>query len=144
MRKSRLVAGLVSIAFVSGCADSDVSPETTLTPLVTTTIKAPIKSLPAEKIELTPEQFAFLDDVTYYNGTTPNIANDAVLEFGELWCSLLSTGMTGQDVVERINEGASVEGERELQFAIVLSGISNLCPENSSEIEYIALNSPLP
>jgi phosphoribosylformylglycinamidine (FGAM) synthase-like enzyme len=143
MEKEMKLAPLLLFA-LAGCSAATTSDTSMLTPLVTTTTNAPIESLPAENIEFTPEEFAFFDDVTYYNGTTPNISDEAVLEFGELWCSLLSTGMTGRDVVERINEGASVEGERELQFAIVLAGISNLCPENSSEIEYIALNSPLP
>lgn len=69
---------------------------------------------------------------------------DAMLEFGELWCQLMEDGMGDTDVVERINEGATDESDRETHFAIVLAGIRNLCPSQSGKAEYISLNAPLP
>jgi len=36
------------------------------------------------------------------------------------------------------------EIDRKMHFSIVLSGIDNLCPDQSDKSEYIALNMPLP
>lgn len=143
--KSRLFAGLVSIAFVSGCSVDRTPPETTLIPLVTTTTEAPqFQTLPSEVISYTPTEFAFFDDVAYYYGASPELGDDEMLELGNLWCELMVEGMNDTDVVERINEGGTDNADRRLHFSIVLSGISNLCPDQQAKAEYIALNSPLP
>ena len=142
--KSRLFAGLVLIAFVSGCSVDRTPPETTLTPLVTTTAIPQFQTLPSENISYTSKEFAFFDDVAYYYGASPELGDDEMLELGNLWCELMFEGMGDTDVVERINEGGTDDADRRLHFSIVLSGISNLCPDQQAKAEYIALNSPLP
>lgn len=144
MRKSRLFAGLVSVVFVSGCSVDKAPTETMLTPLVTTTVIPQFQTVPNGSSSYTPQEFAFFDDVAYRYGASPELGDDEMLELGNLWCELMFEGMGDTDVVERINEGGTDNADRRLHFSIVLSGISNLCPDQQAKAEYIALNSPLP
>ena len=134
-------ATVLAILALTGCSSAE-SVETTLAPLPTTGMPS-VSTLPITDA-YTGEQFAFFDDVVYFYGATPPMDNDSMLEFGELWCQLMEDGMGDTDVVERINEGATDESDRETHFAIVLAGIRNLCPSQAGKAEYIALNAPLP
>ena len=134
----------ITVLLLAGCSSGATGgEETTLAPLPTTGVPV-IDTLPAEEINYTPEQFAFFDDVAYYYGASPVMDDASLLEFGELWCQLMVDGMGDTDVVERINEGAIDEVDRQTHFAIVLAGIGNLCRSESAKAEYIALNMPLP
>jgi hypothetical protein len=133
---------LLSILLLAGCSVNANNADTTLAPLPTTGVSV-VETLPAEEITYTPAEYAFFDDVAYYYGGVV-MSDDSLLEFGELWCQLMTDGMGDTDVVERINEGAIDAVDRATHFAIVLAGIKNLCPSQSGKAEYIALNSPLP
>lgn len=135
-------ATVLAILVLAGCSADSSATTTTLAPLPTTVIASP-STLPVTD-SYTGQQFAFFDDVVYFYGGTPTMDEDAMLEFGELWCQLMEDGMGDTDVVERINEGATDESDRETHFAIVLAGIRNLCPSQSGKAEYISLNAPLP
>lgn len=142
MEKIVKLTPLLLLAAV-GCSAADTATSTTLTPLVTTTVTPQFNTLPGEKI-YTAEEFAFFDDVIYFYDGNPSLDDDSLLEYGKLWCELMTEGMNDTDVVERINEGAIDNDERKTHFSVVLSGISNLCPDQSAKAEYIALNMPLP
>lgn len=126
-----------------GCSAADTATSTTLTPLVTTTAVPQFNTLPGEKI-YTAEEFAFFDDVIYFYDGNPSLDDDSLLEYGKLWCELMTEGMNDTDVVERINEGATDNNDRKTHFSIVLSGINNLCPDQFAKAEYVSLNMPLP
>lgn len=135
---------LLPILLLVGCSSGAISGGTsTLAPLPTTGVPV-FETIPSEDIQYTAEQFAFFDDVAYFYGASPEMDDASLLEFGELWCQLMSDGMGDTDVVERINEGATDNADRATHFAIVLAGIRNICPSQSDKAEYIALNAPLP
>jgi hypothetical protein len=134
----------LTVLLLAGCSSGAISGGTsTLAPLPTTGVPV-FDTLPSEEVTYTPEQFAFFDDVAYFYGTTPEMDDASLLEFGELWCQLMEDGMGDTDVVERINEGATDNADRATHFAILLAGIRNICPSQSDKAEYIALNAPLP
>ena len=134
----------LTVLLLAGCSSGVISgEETTLAPLPTTGVPV-IDTLPAEEVTYTPAEYAFFDDVAYFYGTTPEMDDASLLEFGELWCQLMEDGMGDTDVVERINEGATDDVDRATHFAILLAGIRNICPSQSDKAEYIALNAPLP
>jgi len=135
---------LIPILLLAGCSSGATSGETsTLVSLLenSTTVA---QTLPSETPQYTALQFAFFDDVVYYYGQTPVMSDDTMLEYAELWCQLMDDGMTGQDVVERINEGGINNDDRRLHFSIVTSAIGTLCRSHADEAEYIALNTPTP
>ena len=135
---------LIPILLLAGCSSGVTGGGTsTLAPLPTTGVPV-IDTIPAEVINYTPQEFAFFDDVAYFYGASPEMSDDSLLEYGELWCQLMEEGMGDTDVVERINEGATDDADRKTHFAILLAGIRNLCPSQSGKAEYIALNAPLP
>jgi len=142
MEKILKLAPLLLLVAV-GCSAADSNTTTTLTPLVTTTVIPQFNTLPSEKI-YTQEEFAFFDDVRYFFHGNLTLDNDSMLEYGRLWCELMTEGMNDTDVVERINEGGTDNEDRKMHFSVVLSGIINLCPDQSAKAEYIALNMPLP
>lgn len=135
---------LLPILLLAGCSSGATGGGTsTLAPLPAT--DAPIVgTLPGEDVGLAPEQFAFLDDALYYNNGPASLSQTDMLWYGNLWCELMQEGMEDTDVVERINEGGTDDFDRRLHFAIVLSAIGNLCPNQEAKAEYIALNMPLP
>lgn len=126
-----------------GCSSASTEETTTLAPLVTTTVAPQFDTLPGEKV-YTASEFAFFDDIVYFYDGNPTLGDDEMLEYGRLWCELMTEGMNDTDVVERINEGGTDNDDRKMHFSIVLSGIDNLCPDQSAKSEYIALNMPLP
>jgi hypothetical protein len=135
---------LLPILLLVGCSSAVTNEGTsTLAPLPTTGIPT-INTIPSDQIHYTPQEFAFFDDVAYYYGTSPEMDDESLLEYGDLWCQLMEDGMGDTDVVERINEGATDDADRGTHFAIVLAGIRNLCPSQLGKAEYISLNAPLP
>lgn len=140
----KLTTKLIALVpLLTACSATISNETTTLTKLPTTVIPV-IDTIPGEEITYTPEQYAFFDDVVYYYGASPEIGNDELLAIGELWCKLMTEGMSAQDVIGRINEGSSDNADALLHFSIVNSGIENLCPSQWDKAEEIALNSFLP
>jgi hypothetical protein len=134
----------LTVLLLAGCSSGVISEETTtLAPLPTTGVPV-ADTLPKEEISFTPIEYAFFDDVAYYYGSSPEMDDNSLLEFGELWCQLMEDGMGDTDVVERINEGGTDTADRRTHFAILLAGIGNLCPSQAGKAEYIALNMPIP
>lgn len=140
----RLIPLLVPAVVLAGCSAATTPATTTLVPLNPDQPKATVVITSPGTTMYPAEQFAFFDDVVFYNNGPTNLTNEDILWYGELWCQLMEEGMGDTDVVERINEGAIDEFDRRQHFAIVLAGISNLCPSQGNKAEYIALNQPLP
>lgn len=138
----RLIPLLMPAVLLTGCAIDQTPATSTLVPLNPDEPKATV--VITSPTTYPAEQFAFFDDVVFYNNGPTNLTNEDILWYGELWCELMEEGMGDTDVVERINEGAIDDFDRRQHFAIVLAGISNLCPSQGDKAEYIALNQPLP
>jgi hypothetical protein len=131
------------VAVASSCSAEGGGQATSIAPLPTTGVPV-IDTIPSEDVSYTPEEFAFFDDVVYYYGGMTPMDDATMIGFAEVWCGLMVDGMGDTDVVERINEGATDGADRRTHFAIVLSGIRNICPSQSDKAEYIAMNAPLP
>jgi len=67
------------------------------------------------------------------------MADDEIVEMGELWCQLMTDGMTADDVIGRINEGAIDNDDAKLHRSIVQAGGENLCKDQFAKAEEIAL-----
>jgi hypothetical protein len=111
---------------------------TTLQPLSSTTVQ--LDTIPVTD-EYTEEDFAFLDDVVFFYGVNASYSDEELLQLGVLWCQVMSDGMTADDVIGRINEGASDNNDARLHLAVVMSGGENLCKDQFAKVEEIALRS---
>jgi len=111
---------------------------TTLQPLPTTGVPI-FDTIPITDRPFTQEQLAFVDDVYFLYGAYPLMTAYELVQMGELWCQLMTDGMTADDVIGRINEGASDNDDAKLHFSIVQSGGENLCPDQFAKAESIAL-----
>lgn len=134
-----IIAGTALLS-LTACA-VDKTRETTLPPLPTTGIQS-AETLPVTDAGYSRTEMAFFDDLIYFYNGTPDIEYTDMLNFGNLWCDLMKGGMTGPDVVGRINEGAIDEADRRVHFAVVLAGITDLCPSEQGEFQYINDNFP--
>ena len=72
------------------------------------------------------------------------MSNDEVVQLGELWCQLMTDGMTADDVISRINEGSSDNDDAKLHYSIVQAGGENLCKDQFAKAESIALRPLIP
>lgn len=129
---------ILALLLLTGCSATmeDIG-STTLQPLPTTGI--PQETLPPTDTTLTTEQQAFLDDTYYFYQGTPPADNETLIEWGELWCTLMQDGMSAQDVAGRINEGASDNNDANMHYAIVFAAGQNLCQDQFNKIETMAL-----
>ena len=121
-----------------GCSSGATDGESTLAPLWTGGVPV-FETIPTTDRPFTEEQTSFLDDVYFFYGATPPMSDDEVLQMGELWCQLMTDGMTADDVISRINEGASDNDDAKLHYSMVLSGGENLCKDQFAKAESIAL-----
>ena len=121
-----------------GCSSGATDGESTLAPLPTTGVPV-FETTPTTDRPFTEEQTSFLDDVYFFYGATPPMSDDEVLQMGELWCQLMTDGMTADDVISRINEGASDNDDAKLHYSMVMSGGENLCKDQFAKAESIAL-----
>lgn len=128
----------LTVLLLVGCSSGATSGESTLAPLPTTGVPV-FETIPTTDRPFTEEQTSFLDDVYFFYGATPPMADDEVLQIGELWCQLMTDGMTADDVISRINEGASDNDDAKLHYSMVLSGGENLCKDQFAKAESIAL-----
>ena len=126
---------LLLVGCSSGVTDGEAS---TLAPLPTTGVPI-IDTIPTTDKPFTDEQLAFVDDVYFFYGAVPPMSNDEVVQLGELWCQLMTDGMTADDVISRINEGAIDNDDAKLHYSIVLAGGENLCKDQFAKAESIAL-----
>jgi len=128
----------LALLLATGCSAkmTDTS-GTTLQPLPTTGITQ--DTLPITDTTLAIEQQAFLDDTYYFYQGTPPADNETLIEWGELWCTLMQDGMSAQDVAGRINEGASDNNDANMHYAIVFAAGQNLCQDQFNKIETMAL-----
>jgi hypothetical protein len=67
------------------------------------------------------------------------MADDEIVQMGELWCQLMTDGMSADDVISRINEGASDNDDAKLHYSMVQAGGENLCKDQFAKAESIAL-----
>lgn len=129
---------ILPLLLIAGCsAKMEDMGSTTMQPLPTTGITQ--ETLPITDPTLTTEQNAFLDDTYYFYNATPPADNETLLEWGELWCTLMQDGMSAQDVAARINEGASDNNDANMHYAIVFAAGQNLCQDQFAKIEEMAL-----
>ena len=149
MKRSMLPVALLGCAFslllvqVSCSSKMDDIAGTTLQPLPTTGVSV-FDTVPITDRPFTREQTAFVDDVYFFYGAVPPMSNDEVVQLGELWCQLMTDGMTADDVIGRINEGSTDNDDAKLHFSIVQAGGENLCPDQFAKAESIALQPLLP
>lgn len=116
---------------------------TTLQPLPTTGVPI-IDTIPITDRPFTQEQLAFVDDVYFLYGSYPLMNAGELVQMGELWCQLMTDGMTADDVINRINEGSTDNDDAKLHYSIVQSGGENLCPDQFAKAESIALRPLVP
>ena len=128
----------LSILVLAGCSSGAIGGDETLAPLPTTGVPI-IDTIPTTDKPFTEEQTSFLDDVYFFYGATPPMSDDEVVQIGELWCQLMTDGMTADDVISRINEGASDNDDAKLHYSMVMSGGENLCKDQFAKAESIAL-----
>jgi hypothetical protein len=128
----------LSILVLAGCSSGAIGGDETLAPLPTTGVTI-IDTIPNTDKPFTEEQISFLDDVYFFYGATPPMSDDEVVQIGELWCQLMTDGMTADDVISRINEGASDNDDAKLHYSMVMSGGENLCKDQFAKAESIAL-----
>ena len=149
MKRSILPVALLGCAFslllvqVSCSSKMDDVAGTTLQPLPTTGVPV-FDTVPITDRPFTEEQTAFVDDVYFFYGAVPPMSDDEVVQLGELWCQLMTDGMTADDVIGRINEGSSDNDDAKLHFSIIQAGGENLCPDQFAKVEKIALQPLLP
>jgi len=116
---------------------------TTLQPLPTMGVPV-IDTTPITDRPFTQEQLAFVDDVYFLYGAYPLMNADELVQMGELWCQLMTDGMTADDVISRINEGSTDNDDAKLHYSIVQSGGENFCPDQFAKVEEIALRPLVP
>ena len=121
-----------------GCSSGATDGESTLAPLPTTGVPV-IDTTPIRDEPFTDEELAFVDDVYFLYGSYPLMNAGELVQMGELWCQLMTDGMSVGDVIGRINEGASDNDDAKLHYSIVLSGGDNLCKDQFAKAESIAL-----
>ena len=129
---------LLLILLLAGCSAKmeDVG-GTTLQPMPTSEIIN--ETIPVTDVVFTLEQISFLDDVYFLYGAVPPMSDDEVIQLGELWCQLMTDGMTADDVISRINEGSKDNDDAKLHYSIVQAGGENLCKDQFAKAESIAL-----
>lgn len=98
-----------------------------------------IDTTPIRDEPFTDEELAFVDDVYFLYGSYPLMNAGELVQMGELWCQLMTDGMSVGDVIGRINEGAIDNDDAKLHYSIVLSGGKNLCKDQFAKAESIAL-----
>ena len=124
----------LTVLLLLGCSSGVTDGETsTLAPLPTTGIPV------IDTVPFTDEQLSFVDDVYFLYGSYPLMNADELVQMGELWCQLMTDGMSVGDVIGRINEGASDNDDAKLHYSIVLAGGENLCKDQFAKAESIAL-----
>jgi hypothetical protein len=129
---------VIALLLFAGCSAKmeDVG-STTLQPMPTSEIIN--ETIPVTDVVFTSEQISFLDDVYFFYGAVPPMSDDEIIQIGELWCQLMTDGMTADDVISRINEGSSDNDDAKLHYSIVMSGGENLCKDQFAKAESIAL-----
>ena len=144
MKRSILPVALLGCAYsllliqVSCSSKMDDVAGTTLQPLPT--MGAPvIDTIPITDKPFTDEQLAFVDDVYFLYGSYPLMNADELVQMGELWCQLMTDGMSVGDVIGRINEGAIDNDDAKLHYSIIQSGGENLCKDQFAKAGSIAL-----
>lgn len=136
---------LLPLAFLLlvGCsAKMDDVGGTTLQPMPTSEIIN--ETIPVTDVAFTSEQISFLDDVYFFYGAVPPMSDDEIIQMGELWCQLMTDGMTADDVIGRINEGSTDNDDAKLHYSIVQAGGENLCKDQFAKAESIALRQLAP
>jgi len=124
----------LTVLLLVGCSSGVIDGETsTLAPLPTTGIPV------IDTVPVTDEQLSFVDDVYFLYGSYPLMNADELVQMGELWCQLMTDGMSVGDVIGRINEGAIDNDDAKLHYSIVLAGGENLCKDQFAKAESIAL-----
>ena len=134
---------VIALLLLAGCSAKmeDVG-STTLQPMPTSEIIN--ETIPVTDVVFTSEQISFLDDVYFFYGAVPPMSDDEVVQIGELWCQLMTDGMTADDVISRINEGSSDNDDAKLHYSIVQAGGENLCKDQFAKAESIALRPLVP
>ena len=134
---------VIALLLFAGCSAKmeDVG-STTLQPMPTSEIIN--ETIPVTDVVFTSEQISFLDDVYFFYGAVPPMSDDEVVQIGELWCQLMTDGMTADDVISRINEGSSDNDDAKLHYSIVQAGGENLCKDQFAKAESIALRPLVP
>ena len=119
---------LLFIPFIVSCAVEGNNTTTTLEPMIDSTTST---YLTVEIFE--SDEFQFLDDFYYFYGLNNVPYDDDYLVYtANLWCELMSNGMTHDDIVERINEGAENQIVIDVHYAIIESAVINICEDNYS------------
>ena len=126
MKKSKL---LLALPLLASCSSASNSVETTMVPL-TTIGKTTTTSV---SVQYSKSDFAFFDDLYYFYDSYPVMSNDEALKIAHLWCELMVDGMTSDDVISRINEGAIDENDMNFHFAVVTSAVINICPSQKEK-----------
>ena len=134
---------VIALLLLAGCSAKmeDVG-STTLQPMPTSEIIN--ETIPVTDVVFTSEQISFLDDVYFFYGAVPPMSDDEIIQIGELWCQLMTDGMTADDVISRINEGSSDNDDAKLHYSIVQAGGENLCKDQFAKAESIALRPLIP
>lgn len=134
---------VIALLLFAGCSAKmeDVG-STTLQPMPTSEIIN--ETIPVTDVVFTSEQISFLDDVYFFYGAVPPMSDDEIIQIGELWCQLMTDGMTADDVISRINEGSSDNDDAKLHYSIVQAGGENLCKDQFAKAESIALRPLIP
>ena len=134
---------VIALLLLAGCSAKmeDVG-STTLQPMPTSEIIN--ETIPVTDVVFTSEQISFLDDVYFFYGAVPPMSDDEIIQIGELWCQLMTDGMTAVDVISRINEGSSDNDDAKLHYSIVQAGGENLCKDQFAKAESIALRPLVP
>lgn len=140
----KLITKLVLLApLLTACSATMSNDTTTLIALPTTVIPI-IDTIPSGDTSFTLEQIAFIDDVYFFYGGVPSIGDEELVQIGELWCGLMTDGMSADDVIGRINEGSSDNDEAKLHYSIIEAGGENLCRDQFAKVEEIALRPLMP
>ena len=118
---------LVFIPLAMACSSNSNVVNTSLVPMTSSSyiVESTVVS------HQTSDELAYIDDLYYYYGGSPYMfENETLIEFGHIWCDLMTQGMMSDDIVSRINEGSSNQEEADLQIAILNSAVINFCPNN--------------
>ena len=122
-----------------GCSSGATDGETiTLPPPSTMSIHI-IDTTPIRDEPFTDEELAFVDDVYFLYGSYPLMNAGELVQMGELWCQLMTDGMTADDVMSRINEGAIDDDDAKLHYSIVRASGENLCTDQFAKVEEIGI-----
>lgn len=138
MKRILTVSSLLTMFVFAGCSASvtdvatlpAINPPTTDPVMVATTLPMIDETYYIASIN------KFLASVSekYGHALVP-MSDEHMIDTGELWCGLLSGGMTSEDVESRINEGATDNDDAKLHRAVVYSAVLYLCPENQYKWE---------